>query len=343
MSIQRIFVLALSLGLVPAIGWSAIINVPGDFAEVRDAVDAAAPGDTVQVESGVYTERVRIRRLDGLILEGVDTGGGRPILRPGSGDDAVRVRDSSNVTITGFRMEGGERGVRIDKDTSNVSVVDNEMDGTQDGVRIKGGSGHIILNNTISNTVRGRGVRVDKASGVQVDGNVITGSAREGVRATKANGIAITNNSISASGRAGIRVKKSNNAVIGDNLLGGNVASSNGRSGIRIEKCSSVTIVNNAADDNSKYGFRVQKSSPISSVADLLGAGNTATCNGIADFRVNSESSTGGCGGGGSSTSSTSTSTSLGATTTSSTSTSLGATTTSSTSTSLGATTTTLP
>ncbi len=317
MRVKQILMLALCVGLIPTVSAAAIINVPGDFSEIRDAIDAAVPGDTVQVESGVYTRRVRIEQLDGLTVQGVDTGTGRPIIRPDANDDAFRVRDSSDVTITGFRMEGGERGVRIEKDTANVNVTDNEMDGGQDGVRVKGGSGHIISNNAISNTTRGRGVRIDKASGVMVDSNVIGNAAREGVRATRADGVSITNNVISNSGRDGIRVKRSLNAIVGDDLLGGNSSSSNARTGIRVERSDGVTIANNAADDNTRYGFRVRGSAPISSVADLLAAGNLVNiCNGTADFRVGSES-VGGCGGGSTTTSSTTTS----STTTSSTTT----------------------
>jgi len=304
---------------IPTLAPAATITVPGDYSEIRKAVENASPGDTVLVESGTYTDRVRVELLDGLTIQGMDTGGGAPVLQTADSDDAIRVRDSANVTITGLRITGGERGVRIDDGTTDVEVIGNEIDGTEEGIRITGGSGHIIMGNTIANTTLGRGIRVDKASGVQIDTNLIDTAAREGIRAKVATGISLTGNTVVNSGRDGIRVDKSDDAVVGDGVLGGNVSSNNARSGIRIKKATGLVVGANTTDENSQYGIRIMRSTPIVAVADLTGASNLADCNGRADFRVDSEIEPGACGSSSTSTTSTSstTTTSISTTTTS--------------------------
>ena len=54
-----------------------------DYASVQEALNAAAPNDTVVVESGIYRERLIVGRS--IILKGLDTGSGRPILAPENG------------------------------------------------------------------------------------------------------------------------------------------------------------------------------------------------------------------------------------------------------------------
>ena len=44
------------LALCPALAQASVINVPADYSTIQAAVNAAAPGDTVQVAAGVYQE-----------------------------------------------------------------------------------------------------------------------------------------------------------------------------------------------------------------------------------------------------------------------------------------------
>ena len=47
--------------ILPAAGTAAIINVPGDYPTIQQAIDAAAGGDTVLVAPGTYIENIRFK------------------------------------------------------------------------------------------------------------------------------------------------------------------------------------------------------------------------------------------------------------------------------------------
>lgn len=313
--------IACLIAVAPAIAAAAVLTVPGQFPEVRDAVEAASAGDTIQVGSGTYNDRVRVEELDGLTIEGSDTGGGAPVMDVGSDDDAFRVRESTNVSISGFVIVSGQRGVRVGKDSADVIVTDVTIDGCEEGFRVRGGTGHILMGNTVLGTTSGRGVRVEKSVDVHLDSNLINATAREGIRAKSASGVRITNNVITGAARHGIRVDKCDDAVVGDATLGGNVSSQNGRSGIRVKKSNALSVSSNVTEENTGYGIRIQKSPPLSAVSDLIAAGNTAQCNGLGDFRVDGDVDPGACGGGSSTTTTTSTTVSTTSSTTTTTTT----------------------
>jgi hypothetical protein len=102
-------ILALALAIAPNRAQaSQILNVPADFSSIQAAINAAAPGDTVNVAPGTYTEQIDFL--------------GKAITVRGTGGAAV-------TTISG----GGVLGPM-------VSLVNNEGAGTRlEGFKITGG------------------------------------------------------------------------------------------------------------------------------------------------------------------------------------------------------------
>jgi len=74
---------------------SAIITVPDDYPTIQEAIDAAGPGDTIQVAAGTYYERVTVNKTVTLIGEDPLT----TII-----DRDVYVKNVSNVVISRFTI-----------------------------------------------------------------------------------------------------------------------------------------------------------------------------------------------------------------------------------------------
>jgi nitrous oxidase accessory protein len=255
--------------LTASIAHGATIIVPDDNSSVRDAVAGAGPGDVVQVRPGTYLESVRIEGgQTGLVIEGL---GGVPTIAPAHSDDAFRIKRVDGVTLRGLAIESTRRGVRVDE-ASGLTLQDVDVHGgASDAVRIKGGANNTVTGGEIS-SVNGRGVRVDKSPGAVVSDNLILGSKREGILVKVSSGVSVLGNNGSANASGGIRLIKCPNST-----LDGNDFPGNGNDGIRVQTSPNLTITNNSAVGNVRYDIRVQKSSPIASVADLTTAGNSGS------------------------------------------------------------------
>lgn len=91
-----------------------VLKVPGDYATIQAAVDAASPGDIIQVRAGVYNENVvivtsglRLHGSSGAVIDGYGlTGTGILVL----GTAAQPVTD---VVVSGFEVRDFQRGIVV--------------------------------------------------------------------------------------------------------------------------------------------------------------------------------------------------------------------------------------
>src|SRR5260370_34055038 len=80
---------ALAVALLSAVSVAAAeLHVPGDFATIQAALDAAQPGDTILVDPGTYRENLRFNGKN-VTLQGTDGPGGTTI--QGTGGTTVDI------------------------------------------------------------------------------------------------------------------------------------------------------------------------------------------------------------------------------------------------------------
>ncbi len=161
---------------------------------IQDAIDAAASGDTIEINSGTYIENLRINKP--LTIRGVDVGSGLPVIdanskgnaieisadqvilenivstnasrssmRPGAG---IRFSSSNNCSIGRIESYNNYYGINL-ADSNNNTISECNISNSQYGVRI-----YFSNNNRIQNCdVRDNDIPLNIVSSV---GNLISGN-----------------------------------------------------------------------------------------------------------------------------------------------------------------------
>ncbi|UCF07795.1 MAG: right-handed parallel beta-helix repeat-containing protein [Thermoplasmata archaeon] len=141
-----ISMLVVNHDIVPRVD-AAIIIVPNDYPTIQEAIDAAQPGDTVFVTSGVYHEDLVISKR--ITLMGEDKL--NTALDGAVFGETVHV-DADFVNITGFTIQysgslPGESAIELDH-VNNCSIFDNNINfNNYFGVFINGSNDNDIVNN----------------------------------------------------------------------------------------------------------------------------------------------------------------------------------------------------
>src|SRR6185503_18475046 len=112
------------------------------------AIDAAAVGDTVVVDAGIYHENIRLR--SGVNVVGA--GASATILQGLGNSNVVTAIGVTDASMEGFKIIGSGlapslAGVAISG--GNVQFNKNWIYGNINGIRIQGGSSAILRNNII--------------------------------------------------------------------------------------------------------------------------------------------------------------------------------------------------
>ena len=222
---------------------------------LQDALDQARDGDTIKVVGGSTCLENIVVKLDHVTLDGNGTA-----TIDGSGDPAsptVRVI-GLDVTIKGFTILGGDRGIRV------------------------GGGGSAVIEDNLITGAEAHGVSMQEASYAVVRGNTITQNGNFGVNVRQASGADIINNTISANDGTGVRVGRGSHADID----GGNQITSNGGHGVLVDRQSAIDLSNdgvaNIINSNTRNGVRCARSSSV--VFDA--AQNFTGGNGSADISI---------------------------------------------------------
>ncbi len=165
-ALRALALLLCALAALPAAAATVWTVRPGE--SIQAAIDAAAAGDTVEVQRARYVENLRIEKP--LTLRGVD----RPTISGGLKGDVIRVT-AEDVTIEGLI----------------VSDSGDSLREQNSGIYIWPGSHRAVIRNC-DITYSLFGLWIEQANDVLVEGNLITGK-REYRSPMRGNGIQLYN------------------------------------------------------------------------------------------------------------------------------------------------------
>ncbi len=270
--------------------WIVDDDGPADFQTIQEAVNAADPGDTIEVSAGVYYEHVYVEKS--LTFRGQNK---YNTVVDGNGTGHAFWLVESNVNISGFTIRNGDQcGIQADSGghffTDNIllsnsygiylhitlsgsTVVNNTFHSNSEyGIKVYSSSNNNISNNYISQSTYG--VRIDETSeynsimdnkiletayGIyigyssnnNIDRNDVSGLS-DGIYCLYSDYVNIRNNTFSK-GNDGIELYGTSN-----NVVSGNTLVKNNR-GIYLSSAGSNTVDSNLASNNF-WGIRTYDS-----------------------------------------------------------------------------------
>jgi len=210
-----------------------IIRVPDDYPTIQEAINAANPGDTIEVAAGTYYEHLTISKP--VTLKGARA---RTTIIDGNKTGVVVsiTAAASNAYISGFTIRNGEsyNGIELNdpgvKTISGITICDN-----------------ILINNYVA-------IYLSYSTYNAISRNSIL-SNEYGIQLYCSNLNTITENTIDSSIFHGTRLSASKNNIISGNTF------TNNEYGIHLEWSNNNNVSLNDITENVVYGVRLSYSS----------------------------------------------------------------------------------
>ena len=274
---------------------SSVIKVPGDYDTIQEAVDAAAPGDVIEVR-GTHTDLEVIN----IFTEGITLDGSKAHLK-GSMESAARIQVfADDVRVTGFTLDrmriwviGGNRAEITNNNVSHTGsalavfggsegsmIKNNHAHNSGDGLFLVNTRNNLVEKNKFNNNSRFGIILSDGNEGTPADNNTlldntVNGNTR-GIRVFGSHGNVITDCTVNGSDLSGIVLWKSTGNVITDCKANGN-----GFDGILLIDSDNNEIRESMANGNTEIGIELI-TSDNNTVADSKANGNK-TCDLVDD------------------------------------------------------------
>lgn len=217
---KRCSCLFLALLLTTAQAATITVGPEGcDHKSVQAAIDAASPGDLIEVIEGTYYENVDLNKP--LTLRGTDAGDRGVVLDAGGNGPAITI-SANGVTVVGLAVTNSSySGILVHSDDNiiiGVSAIDNEYC----GIRLDGSRNNSVEDCDFSHN-DAAGIKLEVSEWNRILSNTACENADNGIELERSSDNLIANNNISDNGNDGIELKGSKNNCIFSNHATGNM------------------------------------------------------------------------------------------------------------------------
>jgi nitrous oxidase accessory protein len=247
---------------IPCVSASELkVGGGGKYSTISEAVKAANAGDTILVSPGTYVENVAVDKP----LKIVSTNGAQAtVVKASDTSKDVFLLGSSDISIQGFTIMGGNRGVTFGQ--SNCVLTNSVVNGNVFGVYLASATSNLVSNNNLNGN--GFGIYLDGSSGNKLSNNSASNEKGGGGKASLSDGIYMYNShnnnvvrcDLSDNDNFGVSLYQSKSNVFSNNTI-----SSNAQFGVRLREGS----------DNNKFSFNVFKANQENGVLIGDSQGNT--------------------------------------------------------------------
>ncbi len=174
----------------------------GDFSSIQEAVDSAAPGDSIVVTKGQYIENIIITKE--LVLISNSSRTEDVVVRIKDPDSSIFSVQADNVTIAGFSLHGiNNEGYGIWLNGSNgCNLSNNFVSDCRWGIFIEGSYRNMISDNFLDEN-RGYGFFLVESSNNQIENNTII-NQMDGICLDSSYNNFLGNNSVGGCSESGI-------------------------------------------------------------------------------------------------------------------------------------------
>lgn len=170
-TLTLVILLLMSVCVLPVSAAEHTVAPSGaEFVTIQDAVDWASSGDTIIVESGTYLESVYLNKK--IILTGIDSGGGLPVIDPAGAGNGVDIR-VDGCTVEHFTIRNGTLFTGIRVASGDNTLRGNTVSGFTQGISLLSSQRSTITSNNI--TENGRvGIVLEASVNNSIESNTLT-------------------------------------------------------------------------------------------------------------------------------------------------------------------------
>ncbi|WP_410509735.1 NosD domain-containing protein [Methanosarcina hadiensis] len=248
----------------------------GNYTTIQDAVNNAAPGNTIIVYPGTYNEIVDINVANLSILSYSGNPEDTIVRHIGSGHNFGI--SASNVTISGFNITGKNSTGIYMSGVSGVNISNNKLSGIGCGVQVESSNSCILVNNTVNDSDQ-YGFYLQSSRNCTLDNNAVSNTASHGIYLLAAGYCNLTSNTVSDTGSDGVQFSSSNNCTMANNTITnisgngiyatfstscnftGNTVSNIDYEGISLLYSNNCTLAGNIISSTEHYGIYTYSSS----------------------------------------------------------------------------------